>query len=214
MSTLTARRPRVSLVARVLPRMKPAWVTAEAIPNHLLLNVDDYAELGTLAQMNPPLRKAADNAALWAGLGDGIIDFIATDHAPHTLEEKNLGYPRAPSGMPGVETSLPLMLTHMHAGRCTLADIQKWMCYGPAHAYAIADKGKILEGWDADLTLVDMDVTQTVQNEKTFTKVKWSPYAGRALRGWPVYTIVGGEIVFEQGRIRPGVLGKPLVFTQ
>ncbi len=198
----------------LLRQDKPAWVTAEVIPNHLLLNVDDYARLGTLVKMNPPIRSAADNAALWAGLSDGIIDFIATDHAPHTLEEKNLGYPDAPSGMPGVETSLPLMLTQMHAGRCTLADIQKWMCYGPAQAYAIANKGKILEGWDADLTLVDMDEVRPVQNAKTFTKVKWSPYAGRELRGWPVYTIVGGEIIFEQGRIRPDVLGKPLVFTQ
>ncbi len=197
----------------LLRQDKPAWVTAEAIPNHLLLNVDDYAEQGTRVQMNPPIRTAADNTALWAGLHDGVIDFIATDHAPHTLEEKNLGYPQAPSGMPGVETSLPLMLTQMHAGRCTLADIQKWMCYGPARAYAIANKGKILEGWDADLTLVDMDDLRTVRNENCFTKVKWSPYAGRALRGWPVYTIVGGQIVFDQGRIRPGVLGKPLVFT-
>ena len=198
----------------LLRQDKPEWVTAEVIPNHLLLNVDDYPEQGTRVQMNPPIRTAADNAALWAGLRDGIIDFIATDHAPHTLEEKSLGYPKAPSGMPGVETSLPLMLTQMHAGRCTLADIQKWMCYGPARAYAIANKGKILEGWDADLTLVDMDNLRPVRDEDCFTKVKWSPYTGRMLRGWPVCTIVGGEVAFDQGRIRPGVLGKPLAYTQ
>lgn len=198
----------------LLRQDKPDWVTAEAIPNHLFLNTGDYAAQGALVQMNPPIRTPADNTALWQGLRDGAIDFIATDHAPHTLEEKNRGYPNAPSGMPGVETSLPLMLTQMHAGRCTLADIQQWMCYGPAHAYAIPNKGRILEGWDADLTLVDMDTLKPVRNEDCFTKVKWSPHAGRELRGWPVYTIVGGKVVFDHGRIRPGVHGRALTFTQ
>jgi dihydroorotase len=197
----------------LLRQDKPAWVTAEVIPNHLLLNTADYARLGTLVQMNPPIRQPQDNAALWAGLHDGVIDFIATDHAPHTLEEKAQGFPKAPSGMPGVETSLPLMLTQMRAGRCTLAEIQKWMCYGPAEAYGIAHKGKILEGWDADLTLVDMDSTRSVRNEDTFTKVKWSPYDGQALVGWPLYTIVGGHVVYDHGRIRPDVHGRPLRFT-
>ncbi len=191
---------------------KPAWVTAEAIPNHLLLNTADYARLGTLVQMNPPIRTPADNAALWAGLHDGIIDFIATDHAPHTLEEKQRTYPNSPSGMPGVETSLPLMLTAMHEGRCTLAEIQKWMCYDPAEAYHIPNKGKILEGWDADLTLVDIDHTRPVRNEETFTKVRWSPWHGRELRGWPLYTIVNGEIAFDNGHIREQVHGRPLTY--
>jgi dihydroorotase len=191
---------------------KPAWVTAEVIPNHLLLNVGDYVAQGTLVQMNPPIRTAADNAALWDGLHDGVIDFIATDHAPHTLEEKARGYPGAPSGMPGVETSLPLMLSAMHAGRCTLAEIQKWMCYGPAEAYRIPNKGRILEGWDADLTLVDLSTSHTVRNEDMFTKVHWSPWAGRALTGWPLYTVVNGEIVFERGHIRESARGKPLTF--
>jgi dihydroorotase len=191
---------------------KPAWVTAEVIPNHLLLNTADYARLGTLVQMNPPIRTPDDNAALWAGLHDGIIDFLATDHAPHTLEEKAQGFPQAPSGMPGVETSLPLMLTAMHAGRCTLAEIQKWMCYGPAEAYRIPNKGRILEGWDADLTLVDLDATRVAHNPDMYTKVRWSPWAGRELRGWPVYTIVNGEIAFDNGRIREQVRGRPLTY--
>ena len=193
---------------------KPGWVTAEVIPNHLLLNTTDYARLGTLVQMNPPIRTPADNAALWAGLHDGVIDFIATDHAPHTLEEKRQGFPAAPSGMPGVEMSLPLMLTAMREGRCTLGEIQKWMCYGPAAAYRIPNKGKILEGWDADLTLVDLDTRRTVCNEETFTKVKWSPWAGRELTGWPLYTIVNGEIAFDNGQVRDHVRGKPLTYTQ
>ncbi|MEK7223992.1 MAG: dihydroorotase [Pseudomonadota bacterium] len=197
----------------LLRRDKPAWVTAEAIPNHLLLNVNDYARLGSLVQMNPPIRRPEDNASLWAGLHDGAIDFIATDHAPHTLEEKRKPYPQSPAGMPGVETSLPLMLTEMNAGRCTLAEIQKWMCHGPATAYGIRNKGKILEGWDADLTLVDMEHAKPVRNEEMFTKVRWSPFHGRNLTGWPIYTIVGGQVAFDRGKIRAGVHGRPLSFA-
>ena len=111
---------------------------------------------------------------------DGILDFIGTDHAPHTLEEKRLPYPESPSGMPGVETALPLMLTEMAAGKCTLAEIQKWMCWGPAKAYGIPNKGEILEGWDADLTLVDLNTVKTVRDEDMTTKARWSPFAGRA----------------------------------
>jgi len=191
---------------------KPAWVTAEVIPNHLFLSVDDYATQGSRVQMNPPIRPKEDNAVLWQALRDGVIDFVATDHAPHTLEEKAKPYPECPSGMPGVEISLPLMLTAMVAGRCTLAEIQKWMCSNPATAYGIPNKGKILEGWDADLTLVDIDTRKLVRDEDTFTKVRWSPYAGRELTGWPSYTIVNGRVVFDHGRVRDGALGQPLRF--
>ncbi len=197
----------------LLRRDKPAWVTAEVVPNHLLLNVDDYARLGTRVQMNPPIRRPEDNAALWAGLRDGVIDFIATDHAPHTLEEKRKPYPESPAGMPGVETSLPLLLTEMKAGRCTLAEIQKWMCHGPASAYGIRNKGKIIEGWDADLTLVDIDQARPVRDAEMFTRVRWSPFDGRDLYGWPVYTIVGGQIAYDRGKIRENVRGRPLSFT-
>jgi dihydroorotase len=198
--------------AELLRRDKPAWVTAEVIPNHLFLNTGDYATLGARAQMNPPIRAKENNAVLWAALKDGAIDFIATDHAPHTLEEKSQPYPRSPSGMPGVETSLPLLLTEMAAGRCTLADIQKWMCWGPAAAYGIPNKGKILEGWDADLTLVDLQTIKTVRDEDMFTKVRWSPFAGRALAGWPAYTVVNGRVAFDNGRVRDGVFGRALRF--
>jgi len=196
----------------ILRNHKPEWVTAEVIPNHLLLNVGDYEKLGSLVQMNPPIRSAHDNETLWAGLHDGTIDIIATDHAPHTLEEKQKPYPKSPSGMPGVETSLPLMLTEMKAGRCTLAEIQKWMCYGPAQTYSIPNKGKLLEGWDADITIVDIDHAKPVRNEEVFSRVGWSPYAGRELHGWSLYTIVNGRIVFDNGHIRDGVLGKALTY--
>jgi len=198
----------------LLRRDKPAWVKAEVIPNHLFLNSKDYERLGNRAQMNPPIRAPADNAALWQALRDGIIDFIGTDHAPHTLAEKDLEYPNAPSGMPGVETSLPLMLTHMTAGKCTLAEIQRWMCSAPAEHYGIPNKGKLVEGWDADLTLVDIHHSLPVRNHELFTKAKWSPYEGWNLVGWPQCTVVGGRIVFEHGKIRDGVRGRSLAFVK
>lgn len=200
--------------AQLLRDDKPAWVTAEVIPNHLFLNVADYATQGSRVQMNPPIRSPEDNAVLWQALHDGVIDFVATDHAPHTLAEKSQPYPKSPSGMPGVELSLPLMLTEMAAKRCSLAEIQHWMCIGPATAYAIPKKGKIAEGWDADLTLVDLDARKIVRDENMFTKVRWSPYNGRELTGWPIITIVNGRVVFDRGRIRDGVFGRPLRFEQ
>lgn len=198
----------------VLRRDKPAWVKAEVIPNHLFLNVNDYERLGNRAQMNPPIRAPEDNAALWQALQDGIIDFMGTDHAPHTLAEKSLEYPNAPSGMPGVETSLPLMLTRMQTGKCTLAEVQRWMCSAPAEHYGIPNKGKLLEGWDADLTLVDMHNHVAVRNQDLFTKAKWSPFEGWKLTGWPQVTVVGGRIVYERGQIRNGVRGQALTFAQ
>lgn len=194
-----------------LLRTKPAWVRAEAIPNHLFLNEGDYAHQGGRVQMNPPLRTPDDNAALWRGLHDGVVDFVGTDHAPHTLAEKDLPFPQTPSGIPGVETSLPLMLTEMLAGRCTLAQIQKWMCHGPASAYRIANKGRIVEGGDADLALVDLDTERTVRNEDILSKCAWSPFAGRRLRGWPTHTVVAGRVVYD-GAIRPQARGSALVF--
>ncbi len=196
----------------LLRAQKPAWITAEAIPNHLFLNAAEYARQGTLVQMNPPLRQQEDNEALWRGLHEGVIDIIATDHAPHTLEEKRRPYPQSPSGMPGVETSLPLMLTQVAAGACTLAEMQRWMCHGPAQAYGIPNKGKLEEGWDADLVLADMHTERAVRNEALFTRVRWSPFAGRSLRGWPLYTVVGGEVAFARGRIREHVRGRALSF--
>ncbi|NOZ10130.1 MAG: dihydroorotase [Gammaproteobacteria bacterium] len=197
----------------ILRRSKPEWVTAETIPNHLFLNVADYERLGSLVQMNPPIRQPQDNKALWQGLRDGVIDFIATDHAPHTLEEKQRPYPKSPSGMPGVQTSLALILTRYAAGDCNLVEVLQWMSAGPAQAYGLIGKGQIAEGWDADLTLVDMDTTRPVKTEEMFSKAGWTPYAGRELTGWPIYTVVGGHVVFERGVIRDGIYGQALRYS-
>jgi len=191
---------------------KPAWVTAEAIPNHLLLNTSHYETLGTLVQMNPPIRTPADNEALWAGLHDGVIDFVATDHAPHLLSEKQRGYPDSPSGMPGVETLVPLILTQMVEGRCTLAEAQRWLCSGPAQAYHLRGKGRLEEGYDADLVLVDLETRRPVRNEELLTRAGWSPYAGWNLTGWPQVTVVGGQVAYRDGVIRPDVRGRALEY--
>jgi dihydroorotase len=193
---------------------KPPQVSCEVVPNHLFLSSDDYHKLGSRVQMNPPVRVPENTPALWQGLQDGVIDIIATDHAPHTAEEKSQPYPLSPSGAPGVETSLPLMLTEMASGKCTLQQIQEWMCHGPARLYGIPDKGLIAEGFDADLTLVDLERYRSVVNEEIFSRSGWSPYSDRQLTGWPVYTVVNGLVVFDHGKIRSGIYGQSLKFTE
>jgi dihydroorotase len=200
--------------AEFLRENKPSWVTAEVTPQHLLLNTDSYAKLGTLAQMNPPLRSPQNNDILWKALLDGVIDFIATDHAPHTLEEKGKGYPNTPSGMPGVETSLPLMLTQAMQGRCTVAQVANWMSRAVAKGYKIPNKGAIAPGYDADLVLVDLNVYRPVLREELQTKCGWSPFEGWNLTGWPVVTIVGGRVVYERGKFNLDVRGKALSFEK
>ena len=162
--------------------------------------------------MNPPLRSPENNDVLWKALLDGVIDFIATDHAPHTLTEKAKGYPHSPSGMPGVETSLPLMLTQAMQGRCSLAQVVNWMSTAPAKAYGIDHKGAIAIGYDADLVLVDLQNYRPVVREELLTKCGWSSFEGWNLTGWPVVTIVGGQIVFERGKLHTDVRGQALTF--
>jgi dihydroorotase len=198
--------------AELLRRDKPSWVTAEVTPQHLLLDVSAYEKIGTLAQMNPPLKYPRDRALLWQALLDGVIDFIATDHAPHTLEEKAQGYPNSPSGMPGVETALPLMLTQAKEGRCTIAQVSNWMSAAVARAYNIPNKGLIEPGYDADLVLVDLSTYRPVLREELQTKCGWSPFEGWTLTGWPVITIVGGQVVYDHGDIDTSVRGQALTF--
>ena len=217
--------------AELLRQEKPAWVTAEVTPQHLLLNTSFYEKLGSLLQMNPPIRSPHDNEVLWQALRDGVIDFIATDHAPHTLAEKGqakstdqadegassttvfLEPAKVPSGMPGVETSLPLMLTQAVEGRCTVAQVSNWMSTAVAKAYGIVGKGTIAPGYDADLVLVDLDNYHPVLREELQTKCGWSPFEGWNLTGWPVVTIVGGQVVYDRGQFNEDVRGRALTFN-
>ncbi|MEH1871622.1 dihydroorotase [Nostoc sp.] len=198
--------------ADLLRQEKPSWVTAEVTPQHLLLNTSAYEKIGTLAQMNPPLRSPHDNEVLWQALRDGVIDFIATDHAPHTLEEKAQEYPNSPSGMPGVETSLALMLTAAMDGKCTIAQVVNWMSKNVAVAYGIPNKGAIAPGYDADLVLVDLNTYRRVRREELLTKCRWSPFEGWNLTGWAITTIVGGEVVYDKGQVNTQVRGQALTF--
>ncbi|MCZ7606202.1 MAG: dihydroorotase [Planctomycetota bacterium] len=188
-------------------------VTAETSPHHLLLNVDDYARLGTLAKMNPPLKYREDNAGLWRALRDGRIGVIATDHAPHTLEEKRRDIWKAPAGIPAVENSLALILDASSRGMCTLEQVAQWMCENPAKTYAMKGKGRIEVGHDADLTLVDANAVHTVRNEEQLTKVKWSPWHGQKLKGRAVTTIVRGQVVYENGQVQDQVRGTEIQYA-
>ncbi|MGY8692063.1 MAG: amidohydrolase family protein, partial [Candidatus Poseidoniales archaeon] len=144
-----------------------------------------------------------------------------TDHAPHTLENKLLGFPKAHAGMPGVETSLPIMLTHASEGKCSIPDVVRWMSEGPAKVYDIQNKGYIEEGKDADLVLINMEEQKTIEDRDVWSRVGWTPYAGMSMTGWPVFTIVEGVIVHTRdlndelrGKsiVNPGSVGKPLKF--
>jgi dihydroorotase len=182
-------------------------ITAEACPHHLFFNIDDYARLGTLVQMNPSLKTRDDSAELWRALADGRIQVIATDHAPHTLEEKQQPYPASPSGVPAVENSLALMLNEVHQGRCTIEQVVHWMCDAPARVWDIVGKGRIAVGYDADLVLVDMNLTQTIRNEEQITKSGWSPWHGVELMGWPIRTWVMGHEAYNRGKFNTDRLG-------
>jgi dihydroorotase len=189
-------------------------VTAEVTPQHLTLHAPEiYARLGTKAQMNPPLRSAEHAAALWAGLKDGTLDCIATDHAPHTLDEKAQPYGTAPSGMPGVETALPVMLDAAHRGLCRVEDVVRWMTDGPRRCYGIVGKGRLQVGADGDLALVDLARRTRVGDRPYQTKVGWNPFEGTWLTGWPVMTIVLGQVAMRDGEIDDTVRGRPLRFS-
>ena len=163
--------------------------------------------------MNPPLRTTRHRNALWQALKNGLIDCIATDHAPHTLEEKRCPYGEAPSGMPGVETSLPLMLDRVNRGECTLEQVTRWMSEAPSRLYRMEGKGRIEVGYDADLVLVDMNLKKTVTNGKLHTRVNWSPFDGMSLQGWPVRTLVHGYTVFQDGQIDTQIQGREIRFA-
>lgn len=155
-------------------------VYAEVTPHHLFLTTNDYARLGTLGQMNPPLRSERDQAALWAALLDGTIDTIGTDHAPHTLEEKQQPYGKAPSGVPGIETYLALLLDAHQNGKLTLNDITRLTRTNAQKIFHLPD--------NSDTVTVDLELTKTIKNEDLFTKCQWSPFAGQTLTGWPILT--------------------------
>jgi dihydroorotase len=189
--------------------------TFEVTPQHLTLVAPDcYAELGTLAQMNPPIREARHREGLWRAVGQGLADCIGSDHAPHTREEKARPYPQSPSGMPGVQTLLPLMLDHVNAGRLSLERLVDLTSAGPARIYNVAGKGRLAVGYDADLTIVDLKAQRTITNAWMATKSGWTPFDGRRVTGWPKATILRGRIVMREDELIGAPSGIPVRFAE
>jgi dihydroorotase len=189
--------------------------TVEVLPQHLTLIAPEcYFELGTKAQMNPPIRYLQDNQALWEGIRNGTIDVIGSDHAPHTILEKQKGPVHAPSGLPGVQTMLPLMLEHVHQKKLTLNHVVKLLCENPATLYGIYNKGFLQEDFDADFNLIDLNTTTTIQNKDMKSKCGWTPYDGKTIHGKILATFLRGKKIVDNGELRHNRGGRALNFKE
>ncbi len=188
-------------------------VTFETTPQHLTLFAPDcYDELGTYAQMNPPLRTKEHYDRLWTAIKNDIVDVLGSDHAPHLKLNKEKKYPDSPSGMPGVQTIFPIMLNHVNNGKLSLNKLIKLMCENPCKIFGIKNKGFIKENYDADLTIVDMNKVQIIKDEMIASKCGWTPFNNYEVKGFPVGTIVNGNLVMSEGKIVSKAKGQPLKF--
>ncbi len=189
--------------------------SVELTPQHLSLSAPEvYEKLGTYAQMNPPLREARHAKALWHGLQNGVADVLGSDHAPHTIEEKEKPYPESPSGMTGVQTLVPIMLDHVNNGKLSLERFVDLTSHGPNRLFGMATKGRIAVGMDADLTIVDMNQTKTITNDWIESKSQWTPYNGQTVKGWPKGTIIRGHRVMWEDEIIGTAIGEPVKFNE
>jgi dihydroorotase len=188
-------------------------ITFETTPQHLTLYAPDcYNKLGTYAQMNPPLRTKEHYDRLWAAIKNDIVDVLGSDHAPHLKKNKDKEYPQSPSGMPGVQTIFPVMLDHVNNGRLSLEKLIKLMCENPCRIFGIKNKGFIKENFDADLTIVDMNKIQIIKDEMIASKCGWTPFNNYTVKGFPIGTIVNGNLVMLEGKIISKAQGMPLEF--
>ncbi|GJE15311.1 dihydroorotase [Methylobacterium marchantiae] len=189
--------------------------SVEVTPHHLTLDGSEaYARLGTLVQMNPPVRDAGHRDGIWHGLTQGVADILGSDHAPHLLEEKAKPYPDSPSGMTGVQTLVPIMLDHVANGRLSLARFVDLTSAGPKRLFGISRKGRLSVGYDADVTVVDLKHRETIRNEWIASKCGWTPYDGVTVTGWPVGTLVRGKRVMWQGELVGPSSGEAVVFDE
>jgi dihydroorotase len=189
--------------------------TVEVTPQHLTLVAPEaYQRLKGLAQMNPPIRDAHHVAGLWRGVDQGVADVLGSDHAPHTLEEKARSYPHSPSGMPGVQTLLPVMLNHVAAGRLSLERLVDLTSHGAQRVFQIAGKGRMAEGWDGDLTIVDLKARRTLRHQDMATRSGWTPFDGLEVVGWPMATIVRGRVVMRDDEVVAEGQGAPVRFQE
>lgn len=188
--------------------------TVEATPHHLTFSSDDYERLGNLIQMNPPIRDARHRDALWSAIASGLVDTVGSDHAPHTLEDKAKSYPSSPSGMPGVQTLVPVMLEHVSKGRLTIERFVDLTSHGPQRVYGISRKGRIAEGYDADITIVDLKQERRIENNWIASRCGWTPYHGMIVTGWPKGTMVRGQLVMWEDEIIGKAEGRPVEFVE
>ena len=189
-------------------------ITFEITPQHLTIYAPDcYDKLGTYAQMNPPIRDKTHYDKLWYAVKNNLNDTIGSDHAPHLKINKDKEYPNSPSGMPGVQTLMPVMLNHINEGRLSLNQLINFVCENPVKIFVIKNKGFIKKGFDADFTIVDMNKKIVIKNEKIESKCGWSPFNNVEFKGTPVSTIIAGKIKMKEGKIIGDPDGTPLVFT-
>ncbi len=189
--------------------------SVELTPQHLTLHGPEaYERLKGLAQMNPPIRSADHVEGLWAGVANGVADVLGSDHAPHTLEEKARPYPASPSGMPGVQTLVPIMLNHVAQGRLSLERFVDLTSHGPQRVFGIAGKGRLAEGYDADLTIVDLKATRVIKHADMATRSGWTPFDGIEVTGWPMATIIRGRVVMREDEVVAPAMGEPVRFQE
>lgn len=189
--------------------------TAEILPQHLTLTAPDaYLHLKGRAQMNPPIRDAAHQGALWAAVREGLFDVMGSDHAPHTLEEKAQAYPASPSGMPGVQTMVAVMLTHVAEGRLSLLRLIDLLAHGPQRTFGMAGKGRLAIGYDADITVVDLGARREIRDADMATRSGWTPFDGMIAKGWPVGTIIRGARIMWDGEVLGTPAGQPVRFQE
>ena len=189
------------------------YVTVETTPQFLTLFAPDcYEELGTLAQMNPPIRTKDHQIILWKRLLDGTIDVLGSDHAPHTLKEKQKTYPESPSGLTGVQTMLPIMLDHVSNKKLSFQRLVELLSINPCKIFNIKKRGEIKEGYFADLTIIDMNLDFKITNDWIASRCGWTPFHNKTVRGFPVGTIVNGKIASWDKKIVNTKFGKPLEF--
>ncbi len=176
--------------------------TVEILPQYLTLSAPDcYDRLGTFAQQNPPIRDRRHMEFLWKAMHDGTVDVIGSDHAPHTIEEKNKPYPQSPSGLPGVQTLIPVMLNHVNQNKLSLKQFVQMTTENPRRIFGTKNKGRIAVGFDADFTVIDLKRTEEIKTSWLQSKVGWSPFTGMRLQGWPLMTILNGQVCMRDAEI-------------
>ena len=178
------------------------YASVEVLANHLSLHAPEcYERLGTLAQQNPPIREKHHQDSLWRAINDGTVDILASDHAPHTLDEKAQIYPSSPSGTPGVQTLVPVMLNHVNEKKLSLERLVDLWSHGPHRIHKIHNKGQLKIGYDGDVTLVDLKKEMTITNAQQKSKTGWTPFDGLKVKGWPIMTMIRGNIVMREDEL-------------